>query len=654
MEDPESLAKYQDIIDELDIGLSATDIDNQKTLISLYSELKESFAEIDKERKELKKERAGLMLSLKALKSAISQNPNNSILICYLDQTEEKISIIDRALNEKKLAYYTRKQMYEAYEFSKIPELSTFMSSVVLDRFGLKQLNLFPSGHKAYALKDQISKGKPISDEDAYYICALDKWCSEFGYFLRKYIYEPISKNPSAYGVESIANFQHYRGKNNPWWYKINFISGLTLEIRTDFPFTSHIRYNLPIYDPECEAPYNLVISQDTYDSNTRCLCRANEELHNLFNLLFEPASINSGPSSNFYFKRGNFGEFDFGNVTILNDIDPLEITYIKKLEHSRYYDSSENHPYNFAQYLSKLFMIDFENIIPNYLELHVNFFFPSKRKQKMFHSVIASYAACNSEYISILKGSTIYFEFPNRPKAYVYDKTLELYQRRGIQIPWFVERFELKLESKDISRLSDTKRKDAQIIRYLNPLLSGYPCFSLEHRRKLFKSFLAEVFETYYPLSGITEFIRSLSDKSTPYLDQKLPKLKNKTMREILNEISDFKEVDSIMLNFGYSEYQYKKYVKKLVRLKLIRYNRSLKCWVLTPLGTLCLDCHVPLYSFFYSLNSVETTPNLDPSNEGPIVSNTCIHKEPLDPFTLLKNLVFESLESYREASDG
>ena len=133
LEDPESLAKYQDIIDELDIGLSATDIDNQKTLISLYSELKESFAEIDKERKELKKERAGLMLSLKALKSAISQNPNNYILICYLDQTEEKISIIDRALNEK-LAYYTRKQMYEAYEFSKIPELSTYVICC-FDRF---------------------------------------------------------------------------------------------------------------------------------------------------------------------------------------------------------------------------------------------------------------------------------------------------------------------------------------------------------------------------------------------------------------------------------------------------------------------------------------------------------------------------------------
>ncbi|HNR44866.1 MAG TPA: hypothetical protein PKH80_06850 [Methanofastidiosum sp.] len=653
IDNAEFIDKCQLIINELDINSDVQSLNNQKTIISQYEQITNDYREIYEQRKALKNERNRLSSSLKGLKFALHDNPYDPILIMQIDQTIQNIDTCDKFLREIDQEYFNRKSLYEVYETSKIPESSSFLSNVILDRFGFKQLSLFPPGHKAYYLKDKKNKSIELSDDEESYIRSLNKWCDEFTYLLKKYIHDPISKHPSLYDIEYINNHQ-IKGHGDAWWYSIKFKSGLELQIRTSFPFTVKIKYNLPKYDFTVDAPYNLITHQDPYDSNTYCLSRANEELHKLFEFLFEVVTTKKVPSDNVYLKIPVNEILDLQNITILNDVDPCELTYIKKLQHSKYYDLSDNYPYNFALSLQKLFNVEYQNIIPSYLELHVNFFFPTKRKQDLFNSAIMSYAQLHSEHISILKGSTIYFEFPNRPKSYVYNKTLELYQRDGISIPWHVTRFEIKFESKDISKLSSSRRKDQQTIRYLSPYLSGRPAFSYDHRRKLFNSFLIEIFEKYYPLAGLTEFIRSLSDKSTPYLDEKLSKLKNKSMRDILYLINDYKDIDIIALNQGFSEYQFRKFLKKLSSLRLIKYDRSLRYWILTALGLMCLDYHVPLASFFYSLNSSKNDPPNEADNNGLIVGNTRIHKEPINIFEILQNLVIESLNSYQEVPDG
>lgn len=651
LDDPEFIAKYQLIIDELDIDPDVPSYNNQKTLISSYEEISSSYREIYEIRRILKNERSRLQSILKALKFTLHDHPYDPILIMQIDQTIQDIDQHDKLLRESNNRYFLYKSLYEVYRDSQIPNNSSFLSNVILDRFGFKQLSLFPPNHKAYYLKDKKKKGIELSDDENSYLYSLDKWCDEFTYFLKKYVYDPISKFPSLYDVVSINNHQ-IKGYGDAWWYTIIFKSGLEFQIRTSFPFTVTGKYNLSKYDLTIDAPYNLLTSQDPYESNTRCLDRANDELHNLFELLFEVVTTKKVSSDNVYLKIPVNEILDLQNITILNNVDSCELTYIKKLEHSKYYDLSDNYPYNFAESLQKLFNIDFENIIPRYLELHVNLFFPTKKMQDIFQSAVMSSSLLNSQYISIIKG-TVYFDFPNRPKSYMYNKSLEIYQTEGVQVPWFVTRFEIKFESKDISKLSVSKRKDQRTIRYYDSHLSGYPQFSYLYRQTLFKKFLIEIFEKYFPLAGLTEFIRSLSDKSTPYLDEKLSKLKNKSMRDILYLINDFKDIDKITLNQGFSEYQFRKYLKKLSNLRLIKYDRSLKCWILTPLGLMCLDYHVPLASFFYSLNSSKNDPPNEADNEGLIVGNTRIHKEPINIFQILQNLVIESIKLYSEVPD-
>ena len=68
-------------------------------------------------------------------------------------------------------------------------------------------------------------------------------------------------------------------------------------------------------------------------------------------------------------------------------------------------------------------------------MELHVNLFFPTKKMQDIFQSAVISSSLLNSQYISIVKG-TVYFDFPNKPKSYMYNKSLEIYQTEGTQVP--------------------------------------------------------------------------------------------------------------------------------------------------------------------------------------------------------------------------
>ena len=124
--------------------------------------------------------------------------------------------------------------------------------------------------------------------------------------------------------------------------------------------------------------------------------------------------------------------------------------------------------------------------------------------------------------------------------------------------------------------------------------------------------------------------------------------------MRDILYLINDYKDLDKIILNQGFSEFQLKKYLKKLSSLRLIKYDRSLRYWILTQLGLMCLDYHFPLAQFFYSLNSSSNDLPNEADNGGLLVGNTCIHKEPINIFQILQNLVIESIKLYSEVSDG
>ena len=276
LDDPEFIANYQLIIDELDINPDVPLYNNQKTVISSYEEISSSYREIYGLRRTLKNERARLQSILKGLKFALHDNPNDSILIMQIDQTVQDIDKHDKLLRESNNKYFLYKSLYEVYKDSKIPNDSSFLSNVILDRFGLKGLPLFPPGHKSYYLKDKKKRGIDLSDDEESYLRSLDKWCDEFTYLLKKYVYDPISKNPSLYDVVSINNHQ-IKGYGHAWWYTIVFKSGLEFQIRTSFPFTQTAKYNLSKYDPTIDAPYNLLTAQDPYESNTqigRASCR--------------------------------------------------------------------------------------------------------------------------------------------------------------------------------------------------------------------------------------------------------------------------------------------------------------------------------------------------------------------------------------------
>ncbi len=546
---------------ELDInGESGQTTLGRPKLSKLKSEFQHSKKEYNRYRAKVQEKKRDIA----ALERLIQEDPT---LDYHVNKITEKIGELDEFYDDDKRKYFNLKRDIKFYSRIEIPDIKP-VSGIVIDRIVLKDVFVSRRNQGLYRNELKLEKYKskfPDSYKDRYREdvkkkIKLEQAAPIFISFLED-ICSKIESDPERYHVRKVSIFREDGSK----WMRIDFESGLGLEVRMDFPFTKKYRFNLITYSKFSKKNHNLVWEQDNYQALLSCINRASEDLYRLYKDLTDFERYN--------YERTN-NEFD---NSLLNELG-----------------------LNLYRFLT----IDLNELYVNNIEIHKNFEFMSKRKQRFFHKAFFIFVTQNPRFCRFIQG-TAYLQFPNQPKIRVYDKTLELFEKQNVKISENVSRIELDLGRNALRNyFLGLNLKD---LGFFHPDEKNLPDMSISHFRDLFNYKIMECYQKLSPFDRFMEYIRILGDKrwqaiSLPQKEIPGVFVENYYLWDLLNDVTIFPKYVDLLFETGIADRTLSRKLSYLSKLGLISYNRSLREYLLTPLGSLMLAHNDVMWALFYS----------------------------------------------------
>jgi hypothetical protein len=207
--------------------------------------------------------------------------------------------------------------------------------------------------------------------------------------------------------------------------------------------------------------------------------------------------------------------------------------------------------------------------------------------------------------------------QFPNQPKIRVYDKTLELFEKQNVKIPENVSRIELDMGRTPLrTYFLGLNLKD---MGFFHPDDKNLPDMSMSHFRDLFNYKIMECYQKLSPFDRFMEYVRILGDKRWQAINLPTKEIsgvfvENYTLWDLLNDVSIFPKYVDLLFETGIADRTLSRKLAYLSKLGMIEYNRSLREYLLTPLGTLMLSHNDIMWALFYCYSHEEEV--IDSSN--------------------------------------
>ncbi len=505
--------------------------------------------------------------------------PEDPTLDYHVKKIRGKLLELDEVYDVDKRNYYSLKRQLKHYSRIEIPDIKP-VSGVVIDRIVLKDVFVSRRNQGLFRNELDIEKYKvkfPNDFEERFRDdvkkkIKLSQAEPEFKLWLEN-IAKKVELSPDDYNVKQLSFFRDDGSR----WMRIDFNSGLGLEIRMDFPFTKKYRFNLITYAKYSTASHNLVWSQDNYEALLSCINRVRDDLYGFYKGLTDFERYN--------FERTN-NEFE---NTLLNEL-------------------------GFSLY--RFLTVDVNELYVNNIEIHKNFEFISKRKQRFFHKAFFIFVTQNPRFCRFIQG-TAYLQFPNQPKIRVYDKTLELFEKQNVKISENVSRIELDMGRTPLrTYFLGLNLKD---MGFFHPEDKNLPDMSMSHFRDLFNYKIMECYQKLSPFDRFMEYVRILGDKRWQAINLPTKEIsgvfvENYTLWDLLNDVSIFPKYVDLLFETGIADRTLSRKLAYLSKLGMIEYNRSLREYLLTPLGTLMLSHNDIMWALFYCYSHEEEV--IDSSN--------------------------------------
>ena len=571
MANAEGLSRYKTSLDlpfyEKDSVNSELDINGENGQLTLgkpkLSKLKEDFQSSKKTYNSYRSKIQEKKRDIKTLEKLILEDPS---LDYHVNKISQRIKTLDDVYYGDKNRYYSLKRQIKHYSRIEIPDIKP-VSGIIIDRIVLKDVFISRRNQGLYRneLKLERYREKFPNDyelryrEDVKKKIKLEHAVPEFKLWLET-IAKKLEASPDDYNVKQLSFFRDDGSR----WMRIDFHSGLGLEVRMDFPFTKKYRFNLITYAKYSTTTHNLVWEQNNYQALLSCINRVRDDLYGLYKGLTDFERYN--------FERTN-NEFEH---PLLNEL-------------------------GFSLY--RFLNVNINELYVNNIEIHKNFEFMSKRKQRFFHKAFFIFVTQNPRFCRFIQG-TAYLQFPNQPKIRVYDKTLELFEKQNVKITENVSRIELDLGRTPLrTHFLGLNLKD---LGFFHPEEQNLPDMSPSHFRDLFNFKIMECYQKLSPFDRFMEYVRILGDKRWQAINmpsREIPGVfvENYTLWDLLSDVTIFPKYVDLLFETGIADRTLSRKLAYLSKLGMIEYNRSLREYLLTPFGTLMLSHQDVMWAMFY-----------------------------------------------------